>query len=80
MTDQGTPFGLDQSINLAGRMTTIRQQHEDGKVSAHRLAVTRASDGVTGPVHCFAIIQKDDMSTEQFPISEPDYNYLMGRS
>ena len=37
MVEKQRLYGLDEPINLAGRQTTIRQQHQDGKVSVQRV-------------------------------------------
>ena len=70
-------FGLDEKINLAGRLTTIREQHQRGNTYTIR--------GNNGPEmgkdpfgHWAVVIHKDTNSTEQFDISIADFKYLRG--
>jgi hypothetical protein len=70
-------FGLDDKINLAGRLATGREQHQQGNTYTIR--------GDSGPRmgkepfgHWAVVIQKDTSSTEQFGISLADFKYLRG--
>lgn len=82
MSDPGKQFGLDETINLDGRQTTIRQEHQRGMVKLH-VGLVRVTVGSDGPVrrphdHYRALIEKRDKSTDPFAVSEADYNYLRG--
>jgi len=70
-------FELDEKINLAGRITTLREQHQNGK-----LYTIRGNNGPVfskDPVGHWAVVMKEANSTEQFGISEADFQYLRGQ-
>jgi len=70
-------FGLDEKINLAGRTTTIREQHKQGNAYTIR-GNNGAVIGKNPFGHWAVVVQKDTNSTEQFDISEADFKYLGG--
>jgi hypothetical protein len=78
MSDKRKLFGLDQEITLSrrGSRTTIRQQHQNGKV------VTRPDPQSLkmSQSERWADVEDDDGSTPgvTFLISEADFNYLRG--
>jgi hypothetical protein len=78
VTENRKLFGLDEKINLAGRLTSIREQHQKNKVRTMRgnCGAVLGKD----PFGHWAVIQKDDESTEQFDISEADFRYLRGEA
>jgi hypothetical protein len=80
ITTARTLTGLDEKIKLAGRMTTIRDQWQAGKVQAFRL-----NDGPKLGQHPLwrwvrVDIEKDPSSTEEFYVSEADFKSLRGEA
>ena len=74
----GKLYGLDETITLAGKPTTIREQHSAGNVGAFRSASgpSLAKDPSRHSVN----IQRDDAGFEEFDISEADFKTLRGEA
>jgi hypothetical protein len=68
--------GLDEKINLAGRITTIREQHAAGKVRTFRGGSGPTLD--KEPFSHWVEIEKGDANTEGFHISASDFAILRG--
>ena len=64
-------FGLDETIRLAGRNTTIREQFGLGKTTPMP---------VKSPYQYRVSIEKDGQSSEAFDISEADFKFLGGHA
>jgi hypothetical protein len=71
-------FGLDEKINLAGRLTTIREQWQGGKARYFRTGQGASLE--KGALRHWVTIEidKDPFSSEEFDITEADYKTLGG--
>ena len=68
-------FGIDDSITLGGRQTTLREEHQVGKVALVRNLVAQPHQQ---PSAYWAIVRKDLETAAKFQISKNDFKLLSG--
>jgi hypothetical protein len=72
-------YGLDETIDLGGKPTTIREQHSAR--NAHPLRAARGPTISKDPSGHWVSVRRDDTGAyEEFDISEADYKTLAGEA
>lgn len=69
-----TPFGLDQEIIVADRITTIRKELMGDNAYTMRSFVTHAENPEVSEY--WVVIYKQPNKSEMFKITEQDFNHL----
>ena len=70
-------FGLDQEIELAGRVTTIRKEWEGNNSHTMRSYVIKADKPEIS--RYWVVIYKQPNNSESFEVSKTDFIYLQGK-
>ncbi len=70
-------FGLDQEINLAGRVTTIRKELADN--NGHTMRAHIMQPDKPEVTRYWVVIDKQPNYSEMFEVSKADLDYLRGQ-
>jgi hypothetical protein len=76
MTATTEAFGIDDPIMLGGRQTTLREEHQIGKVALVRNLVAQPHKQ---PSAYWAILRTDGETAAKFQISRNDFKLLSGK-
>ncbi len=76
MSELLTPFGLDQEIILADRITTIRKELMGDNAHTMRSFVTHAEEPEISEY--WVVIYNQPNNSEMFKVIKQDFNYLQG--
>ena len=75
-TEPSEAFGIDDPLTLDGRQTTLREEHQRGKVALVRGNLRASASRRTFAY--WAIVRIDRDAAAQFRISKDDFKLLAG--